>query len=123
ELYWWISKGMPLAAHIEMQPAKPVENTRIAMSFRPRLAAATTQPVQLKRTLIEAHPIVRGGIRMSPLAMRFVPALCGTLMIPAMYFLTIQIASRRTALLAAALTCTSAYLLNYSRDAKMYMEL
>jgi 4-amino-4-deoxy-L-arabinose transferase-like glycosyltransferase len=59
---------------------------------------------------------------LSPFHMRLIPAVCGTLMVPAMYFLARQVARRDVALLAAALTCCSAYLLNYSRDAKMYMD-
>lgn len=64
--------------------------------------------------------IVPEGIPFTPVVMRFVPALAGTLMIPAMYFLARQLVSRRTALLAALLTSVSAYLLVYARDAKMY---
>ena len=64
--------------------------------------------------------IVPGGIPLTPTVMRFVPALAGTLMVPAMYLLARQLVSRQTALLTALLTTVSAYLLNYSRDAKMY---
>lgn len=53
--------------------------------------------------------------------MRLVPAIAGTLMVPAMYFLARQLVRARTALLVALLTATSVFLLNYSRDAKMYM--
>ena len=119
ELYWWISKGMPLSAHVELQPARPIVNSRFAF-FNNVPAPPSTGPAKLKRTLVESHPLFR-DLRMTPYVMRFVPALAGTLMIPAMYFLTRQIASRKTALVAALLTCCSAYLLNYSRDAKMYM--
>ncbi|MGH7178444.1 MAG: glycosyltransferase family 39 protein [Tepidisphaeraceae bacterium] len=59
---------------------------------------------------------------MTPRMMRLAPAICGTLMIPAMYWLARQLAGRRIALLSAALTTFSAYLLSYSRDGKMYME-
>ena len=62
-------------------------------------------------------------VRLTPWMMRIVPALAGTLMIPAIYFLARQMFSRRVATLAAAITCFSAYMLVYSRDAKMYMEL
>jgi hypothetical protein len=44
-------------------------------------------------------------------------------MVPAMYFLARQVSSRRVATIAAAMTACSAFLLVYSRDAKMYMEL
>jgi hypothetical protein len=59
--------------------------------------------------------------KLTPFLMRLVPALSGTLMVPAIYFLARQLVSVRTALLAAWLTSVSAYLLVYSRDAKMYM--
>ena len=59
---------------------------------------------------------------LSPFFLRLIPAVCGTLMVPAMYFLARQFVSRQTALLVAAFAACSAYLLNYSRDAKMYME-
>ena len=58
----------------------------------------------------------------TPLVIRFVPALCGTLFIPAIYFLARQLLPRSTALLAAALGACSAFLIFYSRDAKMYMD-
>jgi len=57
---------------------------------------------------------------LTPFVMRLVPAITGTLMIPAMYWLAAQLIGRRAALLTALLTATSAFLLNYSRDAKMY---
>ncbi len=59
---------------------------------------------------------------LTPTVMRFVPAMTGTLMVPAIYALAVQIVSRRTALLAALFTACSAYMLNYSRDAKMYAD-
>src|SRR5205823_12518021 len=58
-----------------------------------------------------------------PAMMRLLPAIAGTLLIPAIYFLARQFTGRRVATLAAALTAFSAYMLVYSRDAKMYMEL
>jgi hypothetical protein len=57
---------------------------------------------------------------LTPFMMRLVPAITGTLMIPAMYCLAAQLIGRRPALLTALLTATNAFLLNYSRDAKMY---
>lgn len=62
-------------------------------------------------------------VRLTPAMMRIVPAIAGTLMIPAIYFLARQMVSRRVATLAAAITCFSAWMGVYSRDAKMYMEL
>ena len=63
--------------------------------------------------------------KLTPIVMRFVPAVAGTLMIPAMYWLTRELLGRRErhrhiALLVALLTACNAFLLNYSRDAKMY---
>ena len=52
--------------------------------------------------------------------LRLLPALAGTFMVPAMYFLARQFLGRRGALLAAAFTAVSAFLNYYSRDAKMY---
>lgn len=60
-------------------------------------------------------------VTMTPWWMRAIPAACGTLMIPAVYFLARQMTSRGVALAAACLAAGSAYLLAFSRDAKMYM--
>ncbi len=66
----------------------------------------------------------RGPILLTPRVMRTVPALFGTLMVPAIYFLAFQVFRRRpVALLASLLTACSAYMMVYSRDAKMYMDL
>ena len=62
-------------------------------------------------------------VTLTPAAMRIIPTLAGTMMIPAIYFLARQMTSRRVATVAAAMTAFSAYMLVYSRDAKMYMEL
>jgi len=59
---------------------------------------------------------------LTPWRMRLVPAITGVLMIPAMYLLGRQLLKPNGALLLALLTATSAYFLNYSRDAKMYMQ-
>ncbi|HEY1686268.1 MAG TPA: glycosyltransferase family 39 protein [Tepidisphaeraceae bacterium] len=59
---------------------------------------------------------------MTPFMMRLVPAIAGTLTIPAIYFLARMLTSRRVALWAALFTACSAWMLNYSRDAKMYSE-
>ena len=58
---------------------------------------------------------------LTPIAMRIVPSVFGTLMIPAVYFVAVQILNRRIALLSALFTACSAYMMVYSRDAKMYM--
>jgi 4-amino-4-deoxy-L-arabinose transferase-like glycosyltransferase len=60
---------------------------------------------------------------LTPFAMRIVPALAGTLMVPAMYHLGRELFGRRVGRLACVFAACSAFLLAYSRDAKMYMEL
>lgn len=60
---------------------------------------------------------------LTPFYLRLFPAVCGTLMIPAMYFLARQLLTRRASLVCALFTAGSAYLFVYSRDAKMYMPL
>jgi 4-amino-4-deoxy-L-arabinose transferase-like glycosyltransferase len=64
--------------------------------------------------------LVPGGILMTPVMMRIVPAISGFLMTPIMYFLARQIFNRRTALIAAAFIACSAYQLFFSHYAKMY---
>lgn len=99
EVMWWIGQGMPYAGDV------------------------TVDPQTKKRTFTPTHRIVEGGITMTPFYMRLVPAICGTLMIPAIYFLARQLFGPRVSLVAAGLACVSAYLLIYSRDAKMYSPL
>ena len=60
---------------------------------------------------------------LTPFVMRLVPALSGTLMVPAMYHLGRELFGSRVARLACVFAACSAFLLAYSRDAKMYMEL
>src|SRR5207237_8682941 len=86
-----------------------------------RVTAKTATEPPSKAFLVGERPLVAGGVHMTPIVMRFIPALAGTLMIPAMYFLAVQIISRRAALVCALFTACSAYMLVYSRDAKMYM--
>jgi hypothetical protein len=71
----------------------------------------------------ELEWLVRQSHHLTPFWLRFIPALAGTLMVPAMYFLARQVAGIRTALVAATFTLCSAWMINYSRDAKMYMML
>src|SRR3954466_6640820 len=66
---------------------------------------------------------IRQHTPLTPVVLRLTPAIAGTLMIPAMYWLAGRVCSRPPAILAAAFTACSAYMLNYSRDAKMYAEL
>lgn len=65
--------------------------------------------------------VLGGPTHLTPFWMRVVPSAAGTLMVPAMYFLARQLCSKRAALLAAAFAASSAYLMAYSHDAKMYM--
>lgn len=60
-------------------------------------------------------------IGLRPAGLRLFPAACGTLMVPAMYALTARLIDRKTALRVAAFTAVSAFLFEFSRDAKMYM--
>jgi hypothetical protein len=57
-----------------------------------------------------------------PAVLRVVPAVAGALTVPALYWLGRELAGRRAALLVALLASCNAYLLSYSRDAKMYSE-
>jgi 4-amino-4-deoxy-L-arabinose transferase-like glycosyltransferase len=59
-------------------------------------------------------------LTLDPWLMRVWPAICGTLTVPSMYFLARQLTSRRTSVWVTLLAASSAYLLYYSRDAKMY---
>ncbi len=59
-------------------------------------------------------------LKLTPWVMRSVPAISGTLMVPAMYFLARQLLPAGTAVVAAVVTACSAFMLFYSRDAKMY---
>lgn len=71
----------------------------------------------------ELYWLMARFVRLTPFMMRLVPALAGVAMIPAVYFLARQVTSRRVATVAAAIAAFSAFLLVYSRDAKMYMHL
>ncbi len=61
-----------------------------------------------------------GSFAFSPAATRSLPALLGTLTVPAMYFLARQFTDRKGALLVALLTAVNPFLIYYSRDIKMY---
>jgi hypothetical protein len=120
-LEWWIKNGLPLWGRIESVrvPATVMGDGIV----RVKKGAGKDGKVDA-RNLVPTHQLVSGGITMTPLFLRLVPAICGTLMIPAMYWLARELTGRRgVALLAALLTASSAYLLNYSRDAKMYADL
>ena len=70
----------------------------------------------------EAYWVLRQWKPLTPRMMRMIPSVAGTLMIPAMYFLAVQMVRKRTALLVALFTSVSAYMMVYSHDAKMYMQ-
>ncbi len=70
----------------------------------------------------EAYWVLRQWKPLTPHMMRMIPSVAGTLMIPAMYFLAVQMVRKRTALLVALFTSVSAYMMVYSHDAKMYMQ-
>jgi hypothetical protein len=92
---------------------------RVCGTFRQMLRALRYQG------FVPLHYIIEWAIGrfvpLTPAAMRFYPAICGTLMVPAMYVLTSRLIDRRTALRVAALTAFSGFLFEFSRDAKMYM--
>ncbi|MGF1632561.1 MAG: hypothetical protein ACFCVE_01820 [Phycisphaerae bacterium] len=67
------------------------------------------------------RPLLGGPVLMTPHVMRLVPAVAGTLFVPAVFFLARQFTTRPRSLLAAGLAAVSAYAIVYSRDAKMYM--
>jgi hypothetical protein len=115
-LTWWIKEGFPIYGEFkEGSGPDPTEPP----SFRSRDRG---NPNAKRLVFTPTIRLVKDGIEPTPLVMRFLPALCGTLMVPAMYFLASRLVARRTALLVAVFTCFNAYLLNYSRDAKMYMQ-
>ncbi len=113
-LTWWIKDGFPISGEFKEGPpaqiSDPFLRGREPLSTKPRLVFTPTLRLN------------EDGFEPTPRIMRLLPALCGTLMVPAMYFLASRLVARRTALLVAVFTCFSAYLLNYSRDAKMYMQ-
>ncbi len=61
-----------------------------------------------------------GSLAFSTTATRALPAILGTLTVPAMYFLARQFTDRRGALLVMLLTAVNPFLIYYSRDIKMY---
>ena len=66
--------------------------------------------------------LLGGPVRLTPAVLRLPSAVAGTLFVPIVYWLAAELLGRRRAALTAALlAATSAYLLVYARDAKMYM--
>ncbi|MGC4030319.1 MAG: hypothetical protein QM754_01035 [Tepidisphaeraceae bacterium] len=102
ELEWWIGRGMPYWGRFE-----PPETDGGPKKFVP--------------TKFIIGSADGANIRLTPFALRFIPAVAGTLFVPAVFFVAVQLFGRRVALWTAMLACFSAYLLVYSRDAKMYM--
>jgi len=92
---------------------------RVSGSFGDMLETLERDP--FTPLFYEAEWAMRQYHHLTPFWLRFIPALAGALMVPAMYFLARQLASIRTSLVAALLTLCSAWMINYSRDAKMYM--
>ena len=139
ELYWWLSRGMPLWPRAVPPPPDHVAQAAADPNREPppthyrsalRLvdlfgaAAASGDPTPPAEPWADYDAPPPTDVVMTPAVLRIVPAVAGTLMVPAVYFLAAQVTRRRrVALLAALLAAASAYLLVYSRDAKMYMPL
>jgi len=68
----------------------------------------------------EAYWLLVQVLYPTPWVMRLIPAVAGVLMVPAMYSLARQLLGRHPALVVAAITTCSSYMLFYARDAKMY---
>jgi hypothetical protein len=64
---------------------------------------------------LQATNILFGWLGVSPFSLRLLPAIGGTLAIPAVYLLARQIANRRVALIAAVLLAFSHTQINFSR--------
>jgi hypothetical protein len=69
----------------------------------------------------EVEWVLSRWFKMTPAMLRMFPAVAGTLMIPAIYLLAFELLGHRVARASALLAACSAFLLAYSRDAKMYM--
>jgi hypothetical protein len=86
---------------------------------RPFLDLARTLDAQHLAPLhYELYWLVGKFFPLNPYVLRLLPALAGTLLIPAVYWLAKQIVSIRAAMLAAAITAFSGYLLPHARDAQ-----
>ena len=119
-LTWWIKEGFPLRY---TRAPESADDAQTAPPRGRRGGEPLTFDGRPRDVVVPQSRLVDAKLDPSPLLMRFIPALCGTLMVPAMYFLAQQLVARRTALLVALFTCCSAYQLGYSRDAKMYAQL
>jgi len=94
----------------------------LARAFLRRPAALVAAVISGAGTGVMLYGLTRVG-QLTPPVLRFVPALAGTLMVPAMYFLASRMVKRTTCLVVAIFTAISAYMMVYSHDAKMYMPL
>jgi 4-amino-4-deoxy-L-arabinose transferase-like glycosyltransferase len=146
-LYWWLGHPVPVGPDA-LRPAMGIA-AGVALTVAAVLAAAIAvrrQPSRWTRWLTPAGVGVvvavalgflaaRFGpgwlvparwvphartLKLTPWVMRSVPAIAGSLTVPAMYFLARQLLPRGASLVAALVTACSAFMLFYSRDTKMY---
>ena len=111
---WWLAQGCPLPW--------PTGAVHWAEVWSPG-GASPWYDVSVPLPEVEGVALFEGGLTLTPFVLRFLPAVFGTVMVPAVYFLAAGLTRRRSvALTAAVLACCSAFLLNYSRDAKMYQQ-
>ena len=103
---------------------------RIAGTFNNTLQQLTDQGfppgwyvlLRLWRIVVEGH-VHTPADAYWPGYLRILPAIIGTLTVPAMYFLARQFTDRKGALLVMFLTAVNPFLIYYSRDIKMYAAL
>ncbi|HEY0008259.1 MAG TPA: glycosyltransferase family 39 protein, partial [Tepidisphaeraceae bacterium] len=112
EMIWWLGQGLPYWGEIKTETGERM--------IRQQDGTRRLEQVTLRR-FEPTHRLIPEGVVLTPAMLRLWPAIAGTLMIPAIYFLARQMFGPRIALTAALLVCFNAYLLNHSRDAKMYM--
>jgi hypothetical protein len=91
---------------------------RVTGSFRD--LAQTLEAQHLAPLHYEIYWALGKFVQLNPYVLRVLPAIAGTLLIPAVYWLARQVVSVRAAILAAAITACSGYLLAYARDAEFY---
>ena len=145
--YWWLGHPIPVGADA-VRPAvgllvnlAAVGVVGLAAAFAVNRVATTwarwTAPaaaMAVAAVVLAAVAVVAGPgwmvpvrwvpgereLKLTPWVIRSVPAICGTATVPAMYFLARQLLPRGASLVAALVTACSAFMLFYSRDAKMY---
>jgi hypothetical protein len=106
---WWVGQGMPVG--FKLASSQPSTNPADA-----EFGARPGEVVVTKR-------LAGGPIALEPKVIRAIPTVCGILMLPTMYFFARRLVNRKLSVGAVAFCALSAYLLVYSRDAKMYMQL